>query len=231
MLRNRLFSAVSMGILAVASVVWLTQNRAMGQSIPVPNGTGSSLLAPHMAMFFLVGHCDTLDGPVVTAAKKALNAGNVNLVLIWVQPKDEPEIKRAFEEALEVRKLGGKAKALADEHFFETLVRVHRAGEGASFTGLKPVGTPIEPAVAAADKALSTGSVEPLVKALTSEVEEGVRKHFKEAMQAKGYSPNDVKAGRKFVEAYVEYVHFAEGIGSAAASPAHGHYPEGSEGK
>ena len=82
------------------------------------------------------------------------------------------------------------------------------------------------PAVAAADKALETGAVEPLAKSLTREVEVGIRKHFKKAMEAKGYRPNDVKAGRKFVEAYVEHVHFAEGIGAAASSSVHSHFPE-----
>lgn len=226
MSRNRLFSVLSMGTLGVASAVWLSQPSAVAQSFPARRGSSFSHLAPQRALFLWVGHCDTLDGPVVTAARNALNAKNVNLVLIWVQPKDEPEIKLSFQQALEVRKLGGKAKALADKHFFETLVRVHRAGEGAPFWGLKPAGTPVEAAVAEADRALSTGSVEPLVKALTREVEEGVRLHFKKAMQAKRYAPNDVKAGRQFVKAYVEYVHFSEGIGAAAAGPAHGHYPE-----
>ena len=30
-------------------------------------------------------HCDGLDGPVVQAAQQALETGNVNLVLVWVQ--------------------------------------------------------------------------------------------------------------------------------------------------
>lgn len=225
MLRTRSFGVLVMGALVI-TLVWLAQGRAMGQSALAPSGSATSLFTSQWALFLLVGHCDTLDGPVVTAAKKALSTGNVNLVLIWVQPKDESEIKRAFQEALEVRKLGANAKALADRSFFETLVRVHRAGEGAPYTGLAPAGTPVEPAVAAADKALSTGSVEPLVKVLTHEVEEGLRKHFKEAMEARAYAPNDLKAGRKFVETYVEYVHYAEGVGAAAASTAHGHYPE-----
>ncbi|MGH8640573.1 MAG: DUF6448 family protein, partial [Burkholderiales bacterium] len=87
-----------------------------------------------------IGHCDTLDGPVVTLARKALETGNVNHVLPWVRPEDEPEIRRAFDHALAVRKLGCEARDLADRHFFETLVRVHRAAEGAPYTGLKPAG-------------------------------------------------------------------------------------------
>jgi Family of unknown function (DUF6448) len=84
-----------------------------------------------------LGHCDGMDGPVVKAAQKALEAGNVNLVLIWVQKADEVEVRKAFDQTITVRKLGPEARALADRYFFETLVRLHRAGEGAPYTGLK----------------------------------------------------------------------------------------------
>jgi hypothetical protein len=83
-------------------------------------------------------HCDTMDSPVIKAAQKALETGNVNLVPVWVQEKDEAEAKTAFDKALDVGKLGPKAKELADMYFFETLVRIHRAGEGAPYSGLKP---------------------------------------------------------------------------------------------
>jgi uncharacterized protein DUF6448 len=95
------------------------------------------LLAPTFAL----AHCDGMDGPVVKAAQKALQTGDVNLLLIWVQKKsDEAEIQKVFAETMAMRKLGPDAKALADRYFFETLVRLHRAGEGAPYTGLKPAG-------------------------------------------------------------------------------------------
>ena len=85
-------------------------------------------------------HCDGMDGPVVKAAQKALEIGNVNLVLIWVQKADETEIRNAFAQTMQVRKLSPEAKALADRYLFEALVRLHRVGEGAPYTGLKPAG-------------------------------------------------------------------------------------------
>lgn len=171
-------------------------------------------------------HCDTLDGPVVKAARQALETGNVNLVLIWVQKKDEPEIASAFQKTLTVRKLNPAAKALADGFFFETLVRIHRAGEGAPFTGLKSAGTDLGPAVPAGDKALEVGSLDPVVKMLTGAVQNGLAEHFKSVMAKKSYSKTDVAAGREYVEAYVTYVHYVEGIFEAATAPVHGHYPE-----
>jgi hypothetical protein len=186
---------------------------------------GVWLLTPKTAR----AHCDTLDGPVVTAAKKALNTGNINYVLIWVRDKDEPEINRVFQHTLSVRQLGGQARDLADTYFFETLVRVHRAGEGAPFTGLKPAGNELDPAVPAADRALASGSVDPLVKMLTKAVGDGTRKHFQQVLARKDFNPDDVKAGRAYVEAYVEYVHYVERLHEAATHIARGHYQEGTE--
>jgi hypothetical protein len=171
-------------------------------------------------------HCDTLDGPVIKAARQALETSDVNLVLIWVQKKDEREIASAFQETLAVRKLNPSAKALADRFFFETLVRIHRAGEGAPFTGLKAAGADLGPAVPAGDKALEGGSIEPVIKLLTKAVQNGLTEHFKIVMAKKGYSKADVAAGREYVEAYVTYIHYVEGIYEAATAPVHGHYPE-----
>jgi hypothetical protein len=118
-----------------------------------------------------------------------------------------------------VRKAGGEAKVLADRYFFETLVRVHRAGEGAPFTGLKPAGKP-EPAIAVADKAIETGKLEPVANLVSERVHRGLNKQFHDVVSKKKYNPNDVAAGRAYVGAYVEYVHYVERLHDAAATPA-----------
>ena len=144
---------------------------------------GVILIAPARVL----AHCDGLDGPVVKAAQRALDTRNPAFALIWVQAKDEPEIRTAFERTLAVRALSPKAKELADRFFFETLVRVHRAGEGAPFTGLKPAGRNLGPAIPAADKAIEEGSVESVVKLLTSAMQEHLREHFNEVVSAKAF--------------------------------------------
>ena len=167
-------------------------------------------------------HCDTLDGPVVAAARKALDTGNVNLVLIWVQKKDEADIRNHFQKTVAVRKAGGQAKEFADMYFFETLVRIHRAGEGAGYTGLKPAGR-IEPPIAAADKALETGKLQDLAKLISKRTEEGLHRHFEDLMRKKKYNSNDVDAGRAFASAYVEYTHYVERLYNAAETLAPEH--------
>jgi hypothetical protein len=171
-------------------------------------------------------HCDGLDGPVIKAAQKALDSGNLNPVLIWVQKSDEAEIKKVFQKTLAVRKLNPQAKELADTYFFESLVRIHRAGEGASYTGLKPVGRDLGPAIPAADKAIEGGSAKALTKILTEAVQEGVADRFKEVIAKKKFKSDDVETGRQYIKAYVEFVHYIERIYEAAKNASEGHYPE-----
>ena len=164
-------------------------------------------------------HCDTLNGPVVKTARFALDRGEVTPVLKWVKQENEAEIRAAFKRTLAVRSKGAEAKALADTYFFETLVRVHRAGEGAPYTGLKV--TPPEPIIAKADRALETGSVEDLVKAMTHHVATGIRGRFASATEGKNKAEKSVEAGREFVEAYVQYTHYLEGLHRVAAGHPH----------
>ena len=168
-------------------------------------------------------HCDTLNGPVVTTAKEALEKGDVTPVLKWVEQEHEGEIKEAFQKALTVRTKGPEARELADMYFFETLVRIHRAGEGAPYTGLKD--EPVEPVVAAADKSLETGSVDALVKTVTDRAAEGIRERFAQVQEKKKHANDSVQAGREFVEAYVEYTHYVERLHADAAGHA-GHEAE-----
>jgi hypothetical protein len=155
-------------------------------------------------------HCDTMDGPVVKAAQRALATKNVNLVLIWTQKKDEAEIRRRFRETLTVRKLNRQARELADNYFFETLVRLHRAGEGEPYTGIEPAGTDMGPVIPVADRALESGSVAPLLKLFSTPAHEEIQTRFKDAVKKKHFNENDVAAGREYVKSYVSFMHYLE---------------------
>ena len=175
---------------------------------------------------YALAHCDSLDGPVVKAAQQALETRNLSQVLIWVQADDEPEIRAAFEQTLVVRAVSPQGRELADRYFFETVVRVHRAGEGASYTGLKPAGRDLGPAIPAADKALDEGSISPVITLLTNGVQDGLRRQFDEVITAKHFKPGDVLAGREYVRTYVEFIHYVERLYEAIITPAHGHVAE-----
>jgi len=170
-----------------------------------------------------LAHCDTMDGPVVQAGQKALATGDIDLVLIWIKPAAEAELRAAFKQAAAVRKLSGDARELADRYFLETLVRLHRAGEGEPYTGIQPRGTDLGPAIPAADAAIASGSVKALNKLITDTASTGLKHRFERVIATRTYKPHDIAAGREYVESYVMFLHYAENLYGSAAATAAGH--------
>lgn len=171
-------------------------------------------------------HCDTMDGPVVAAARIALEKRDATPVLKWVKADKEDEIKAALAKALVARKASPEAREVADTWFFESLVRIHRAGEGEPFTGILPSGTPLDSGVGEADLALQTGDVDELAESLAAAVADGVKRRFARAIEAKKSAEQSVEAGREYVEAYVEFLHYVERLHADIAGGAHGHGPD-----
>ncbi len=165
-------------------------------------------------------HCDTVDGPVVQDAMTALEKGDVTSVLKWVRKQDEKQVKAAFAKALAAK--GNEGKREKEEHrFFELLVKVHRASEGAPYTGVKPAGS-VDPAIAAADRALASGDATELVKIVTETVKKGLHERFSKAAESRAKADSSVEAGRHFVRDYVEFTHYVEGLVKGAEA-GHGH--------
>jgi hypothetical protein len=156
-------------------------------------------------------HCDTMDGPAVQDGRIALETGNINYAYKWIFEDFEKELKEIFDLSLKTRRLGADAREAADRWFLENLVRIHRAGEGASYDGLKPSGTALDPKVIAADESISLGNMSPIKGLVTMEEYNLLEEKFNRAIALKDYDINDVKAARAYVEAYVTFFKMAEG--------------------
>ena len=185
------------------------------------------MLVPFIAALVLLAapreaqaHCDGLDGPVITDARAALAAGDLTPVLKWIVVEDEAEVRAAFEQTLAVRSQSPKAQELADHYFFETLVRLHRASEGESYTGLKPAGLDPGVSIREADAALTGGSLDALRTLILRDIEHGLQERFEAAMHARERADQSVEAGREAVHAYVEFVHYAKRLHENATSNA-----------
>lgn len=154
-------------------------------------------------------HCDSLDGPVVNAARTALDLGDVELVLPFVPAEAEAEVRSSYDSVKGVRKLAPEARDLADRLFFETVVRLHRAGEGAPYTGLKPAGLSFGPVIPLAESAIETGSAEPVSRFLTRELEEELERRLNEVSHLKTQQDRSLHDKRRYVEAMLGFQVFS----------------------
>jgi len=165
----------------------------------------------------VAAHCDTLAGPVVADARRALAIRDVTPALKWVSPSPEGAVRTAFAAALRERARGNAARRAANMRFLAVSVKLHRQGEGEPFTGLKPAGAQVDPALVVADKALASGSPDPVVRHVTADAAAGIRSRYAKAAAARKQAGRSVAAGRKYVRAYVEYVHYVERVHATAA--------------
>ena len=176
-------------------------------------------------------HCDSLDGPVAKAVYKALDDGNVNPVLAYAPATAEAEIRAAFEKSRKVRGLGAEARMLADQAFTETVIRLHRAGEGATYTGLKPAGIDYGPVVPAAEHAVETGDLAKLKAVLTEEIEHALRErlaHVRELKKAplEPKTAAEVPHSRERISAELGFIIFAESLRQTALGKGAEHHAD-----
>ena len=167
-------------------------------------------------------HCDSLDGPVVTAARLALEAADVTLVLPFVPEGGEEEVRAVFAAVLPVRSRSPEAREVADRLFFETVVRIHRAGEGAAFTGLKPAGLDVGPVIPLAEAAITTGDAGPVTDFLIAVLRNQLDHRIDEVNALALAKDHSVADARAWVEAMLGFEVYAHKIHEAITSPSHG---------
>ena len=185
-------------------------------------GTALAITSPTQA------HCDSEKGPVATAAHQALISDDVKLILPYVKPEAEAELTAAFKEARIVRKPGGAIRDLADRYFIETAVRLHRAGEGAPYTGVTDEATPAS--ILTADKAMASGSMTEVNKMLEQAMRKGIEARYHSVVEAREAAKrlNTVEAHRERVEAELMFEKYVYELYTAAANTealteGHGH--------
>ncbi|MCP4580255.1 MAG: hypothetical protein GY839_01460 [candidate division Zixibacteria bacterium] len=177
----------------------------------------------------VMSHCDSEDGPIIPLIRTSLESGEITPLLKWLAADDEAEIKSLYTRVRTLRTISDEARELVDELFIETFIRVHRASEGAPFTGIKEAGT-MPPIFIELDEALESGSVDDLANKIANAVRENIVKRFEHAVDLSEHQDHSVEDGREFVEAYVTYMHFVEGLHNYLSAGGEGHHKVTDEG-
>lgn len=168
-------------------------------------------------------HCDSLDGPVVTAARRALDADDVDLVLPFVPEAGEDEVRAVFDRVRSARGAGAEAREVADQLFFETVVRVHRAGEGAPYSGLRPAGLDVGPVIPLAEKAVETGSAEEVADFLAGVLREELTHRLERVTALAATKDRSVPDARAWVEAMLGFEVYSHHVLQAVHAGGHEH--------
>lgn len=176
-----------------------------------------------MMMIFTVqtyAHCDSFDGPVIQDALKALDSEDVKLVMKWIEEEYEEEIKNLFEKTVSLKQGDVEIYSIVEMYFLETLVRVHREGEGAAYTGLKPAGS-TTPFVQMADRSIEDGDMNRVLSNIDKHFRHVIAEKFDKVRELSKTKESSIEEGRAYVEAYVDYTHTLEAIEEALLHGGH----------
>lgn len=166
------------------------------------------LLLPYPAF----SHCDTMQGPVIKDAKRALNSGELSHVLKWIGVDQEAELMKNFQKLVQLRKQGDLAREVADDYFFETVVRLHREYEGAPYTGIKATDDHVPTYIKQLDKAIVSENIKPFLEKVLTHTRETIQAEFDQTVQNKRLAGNSIEDGRRYVAAYVDFIHHVQAI-------------------
>lgn len=167
-------------------------------------------------------HCDSYDGPVIKDALKAFDKNKVELVLKWVEKEHEAEIINLFTKTYALKNSDTEIYQILEKHFLETLVRLHREGEGAAYTGLKAAGSTTA-IIQMADEALAEKDINALSTKLNAHIAQVVKEKYEKAAALSKVKDTSVEQGRAYVAAYVDYTHTLEGIHAVLEHGGEGH--------
>ena len=160
-----------------------------------------------LAMIFRI---DAVDGPVVRAAREAIDAVNVLHVLPWVPAHTEEEVRKAFEDVMHAREKHPDAAVVADRWFFETVVRLHCLGEGRVYTGLRPPSVPACPALSLAVEALETGDCDDLAGLFGQAIGSELRSLLNRCCDPGEVDLRDTPAARERIRNRLVFLHFVD---------------------
>jgi hypothetical protein len=116
---------------------------------------------------------------------------------------------------------------VAQQWFFETVVRIHRAGEHAPYTGLKPAGLDVGPVIPLAEKAVESGDVEDVYRLLAEEMRHRLVGRLQRVRQLADSRDTSVAAGRDYVHAMLGFQVYANHLYQCLRTDPHGEHQHG----
>lgn len=149
---------------------------------------------------------DMTNGPVMGAAKMALDKGNVNYVLIWVPEESENKLKNLFEKTFCESRAGKDMEDIAINWYFETVKRLHRAGERRLYTCMNPDGSDERSVVPKVKRAIETGEADEIIGFIPKTKEHDFRHRLHHLIEKKNYDVNNVAAGREYVAEFIDFI-------------------------
>lgn len=154
----------------------------------------------------MISRNNLTNGPVMRAAKMALETGNVDYILIWVPEESANTLKNLLEKTCCERTTRRKARNHSVEWYMQTINRLHSEYFRPHDLNISTKTAEERRTILQVEKACETGNFDEIATVMQVTSDEEIRRRFNEVLDKSDYDVDNIAAGRAYVSAFTDFI-------------------------
>jgi hypothetical protein len=146
------------------------------------------------------------NGPVMRAAKMALETGNADHILIWVPEESENTLKNLLEKTCCERTTQRKARNHSIEWYLQTINRLHSEYYRPHDLNISTKTPEERKTILLVERACETGNFDEIATVMQITSDEEIRQRFNDVLNKSNYDMDNIAAGRAYVSAFTDFI-------------------------
>jgi hypothetical protein len=156
------------------------------------------------------------NGPVIRAAKMAMETGNASYILIWLPKEAENTLKNLLERTYCENRTRKNTQNHSIDWYFKSVNRLHSRYGWPDYPGMKFKETDEETIALMVERAFESGNFEEINSIIPLNHSGDARERFHKVMMKRNYSVDDIAAGRVYVSAFIAFIVYLHNLSSGS---------------
>ena len=156
------------------------------------------------------------NGPVMSAAKRALDTGKAHYILIWIPEESENTLKNLLEKVCCERNIRRDAHDHIVDWYFETINRLHSVNYGPHNLNISTKAPEEKEIVFLVERACESGNFKEITTVIPDTPAGEIRQRFNDVMKKRNYGVENIAAGRVYVSAFTDLIAFVNNLRSGS---------------
>lgn len=156
----------------------------------------------------MVSYNSVHNGPVMSAAKKALETGKAHHILIWIPEASENTLKNLLEKACCERRIQTDGYDHIIDWYFATVRRFHSVGYGPRNLNISLKTLEEKTIISLVERACESGNFEEIAMVIPDIPAGELRQQFNDVMKKRNYDVENIAAGRVYVSEFTDFIAF-----------------------
>ncbi len=144
----------------------------------------------------------------MSAAKRALDTGNAQYILIWIPEESENTLKNLLEKVCCEHNIQKDVHDHIVDWYFKTVNRLHSVYCGPRNLNLSTKAPEEKKIIFLVEKACESGNFKEITTVIQDTPDGEMRQRFNDLMKKRNYHVENIASGRLYVSAFTDFIAF-----------------------